>query len=95
MENLEKPTSRRTVEDLRDQLFATIDGLRDGSLDVARARAITDVAQVIVNSAKVEAEVMKATRHKGSGFLPELAAPAETTKPGQPRLVSPKGMGNG
>lgn len=84
------------MEDLRERLFATIDGLRDGSIDVARARAITDVAQVIVNSAKVETEVMKATRHRGSGFIPEaLPAPAEPTKPGQPRLVSPHGMGNG
>jgi len=84
---------RKTVEDLRDELFAALAGVRDGTVTVDKARVVAEIGQVIVNSAKVEADVMKATRHRGSGFIPELEAPEP--KPGQPRLVSPKGMGNG
>ncbi len=76
----------KTVEDLREHLFQTLEGLRNKSITIEEARAVAGVAQVIVNSAKVEAEVMKATRHRGSGFIPEIPL-----QPGQPRLVSPMG----
>ena len=52
-------TKGKTVDDLREHLFATIEGLRDGSVDVERARTISDVAQTIINSAKVEVEAAK------------------------------------
>lgn len=82
---MNEPT-KKTVEDLREHLFATMAGLRDGTVSVEKAKAIADLGQVIVNSAKVEADVMKATRHRGSGFIPEVP-----TAPGTPRLVSPMG----
>lgn len=50
---------RKNVDDLRDALFATIDALRSGAMDIERARAISDVAQTIINSAKVEVEAAK------------------------------------
>lgn len=60
------------ITDLREHLFAALRGLTDKTnpMDVDRARAVSDVAQVIINSAKVEIEHMKITgNEKGSDFI--------------------------
>lgn len=65
--------TRKTVADLRDHLFATLAALRDEKrpMDVERARAISDVAQTIINSAKVEVEYARAigAQSVGTEFL--------------------------
>lgn len=64
--------SNENITDLRGHLFAALRGLTDtkNPMDVDRARAVSDVAQVIINSAKVEIEHMKITgNEKGSGFI--------------------------
>lgn len=61
------------ITDLREHLFATLEALRDEDkpMDLERARAIADVAKVVIDSAKVEVEMVKATGHaSGSGFMP-------------------------
>lgn len=57
------------IDTLRTHLFAALDGLKSGDMDIEKAKAISGVAQVIINSAKVEVEYAKATGHKGSTFL--------------------------
>jgi len=54
---------KNKIDDLRDHLFATIEGLldKDEPLDIDRAEAVAKVAQVIVNSAKAESDFLKAT----------------------------------
>lgn len=49
------------INDLRDHLFEVIEKLKDGEIDIDKAVAIKDVAQVIVNSAKVEVDYLKVT----------------------------------
>jgi len=73
-----------TVQDLRKHLFETIMALKDPAnpMDIARAKAISDVAQVLVDTAKVEIDFMKVTGTKGTGFVPEL--PDESQKPQLP-----------
>jgi hypothetical protein len=44
--------------------------------DIDRAKAVADVAQVMINSAKVEVEFMKATGGLGSGFIENTGRPA-------------------
>lgn len=63
------------IDTLRGHLFATLDGLRNKAepLDIDRAKAISDVAQVIINTAKVEVDYAKATGAKGSNFLEKSA----------------------
>lgn len=65
------------IETLRDHLFATLADLRDKEkpLEIERAKAICEVAQVIVNSAKVEVEHCKVTDSIGSGFLEKKEEP--------------------
>lgn len=50
-----------TIETLREHLFFTLEGLRDKTspMEIERAKAISDVAQVIINSAKVEVDAAK------------------------------------
>jgi hypothetical protein len=67
---------KNKIEDLRNHLFATLEALQDEEkpMDIDRARAIADVAQVLVNSAKVEVDYIKATgQSHGSGFMPSMA----------------------
>jgi hypothetical protein len=59
-------------------------------MDVARAKAIAEVAGVIVESAKVENDFLRITGAKGTGtgFIPEKTALAAVPEPGKPRLVN-------
>ena len=64
---------KNKIEDLRNHLFATLEALQDeeNPMDIERAKAISDVAQVIVNSAKIEVDYIKALgRTEGTGFIP-------------------------
>lgn len=64
---------KNKIEDLRNHLFETLEALKDkeNPMDVQRARAIAEVAGVIVDTAMVEckyAEIVGGT--PGSTFLP-------------------------
>jgi hypothetical protein len=52
-----------TIADMREHLMQTLAALRDrdNPMDVDRARAVAQVAGVLVDSAKVEVEYIKAT----------------------------------
>jgi hypothetical protein len=65
--------ARNKIEDLRNHLFITLEGLLDEKdpIEIDRAKAVAEVAQVIVNSAKIEVDFIKATGGKtGTGFIP-------------------------
>ncbi len=49
------------MSDLRDHLFATLEGLADkeAPMDVDRAKAICNVAHALINSAKVEVRFLE------------------------------------
>ena len=70
---------KNTIDDLRNHLFATLEALQDEKkpMDIDRARAISDVARVVVDSAKAEIEFAKVTGSTtGTGFLPVVQPPA-------------------
>jgi hypothetical protein len=77
-----------TIQDLREAIFQTIEGVRNKTVPVENATVIGNLGQVIINSAKVEVELVKATQGKvkGTGFMGEVldAAPV----PGKPALPS-------
>ncbi len=54
--------AKNKITDLRDHLFETIEALKDPDkpMDLERARVISDVAQTIINTAKVEVDLVKA-----------------------------------
>jgi len=64
---------KNKIEDLRNHLFATIEALQDedNPMAIDRAKAISQMAQVIINSAKVEVDFLKVTGGiEGTGFIP-------------------------
>jgi hypothetical protein len=67
-----------TIEDLRSHLFDTIERLKDkdSPMEIDRARAITDAADSLIASAKVEIEYLKLTDQTTSGFLTPTEVPA-------------------
>ena len=67
------------ITDLRGHLFAALRGLTDkeSPMDIERARAVSDIAQTIINSAKVEVDAMRVAGGQGSGFFAALPAPGE------------------
>lgn len=67
----------KTIADLRDNLFKVLDDLSDKNASaetIARAKAVSDIAQTIINTAKVEVDYIRAAG--GTGFLNAAAAPA-------------------
>lgn len=78
---------KNRLVDLRNHLFLTLEKLNDedNPMDLERARTVADVAQVLVNSAKIEVEHMKvAGRITGTDFIP-LTAEAIDDVPVLPR----------
>lgn len=67
------------IEDLRNRLFDALDALADKEkpMEIERAKAIADVARVIVDSAKAEIQFVHATggRYVGGGFIPLAQSP--------------------
>lgn len=59
----------KNIEDLRAALFATIEGVRAGTTTVEQAKTISDLSQVIVNTAKVEVDYVRANNGGESRFM--------------------------
>lgn len=61
---------KNKIEDLRNHLFETIEMLKDKEIDVSTAKAISEVAQVIVNTAKVEIQfINRQNSNEEIGFI--------------------------
>lgn len=73
--------ARNKIADLRDHLFMALESLRDeeNPMDLDRAKTIATVAQVVINSAKVEVDFIKKTGGTGTGFIPD-AEPSTAKK---------------
>jgi len=65
----------KTIVDLREKLFDVIDALgrEEKPMEIDRAKAICEAAQVIVNSAKAESEYIRLAGGRPSGFLGQQA----------------------
>lgn len=83
-----------TINDLRAHLFDAIKGVKDNSMSLEKAKAISDISQVIVNTAKVEVQFAQVTGGKKSGFLapdgalPVIVEPEKGSDPVFPEKVS-------
>lgn len=64
---------KNKIEDLRNHLFATLEALAPDAekpMELDRAKAIADVARVIVDSARAEVAFIQATgKSEGTGFI--------------------------
>jgi hypothetical protein len=69
-----------TIETLREHLFGTLSALRDkeAPMPIDRAKAVADVAQAIINSARVEVDMINAVGAKNmspTSFIPQAPKP--------------------
>jgi uncharacterized protein with FMN-binding domain len=63
--------AKNKIQDLRDHLFETIELLKDDDkrMNIEKAKAISEVAQTIINTAKLEVDFIRAT-DKADGYYP-------------------------
>lgn len=79
------------IDKLREHLFDTLTALKDKDdpMDIERAKAISEVSQTIINSAKLEVEHMRVSgRPSSSGFIPQqelktIPGPTTAALPGR------------
>jgi hypothetical protein len=75
---------RNKIDDLRNHLFETLEALKDEDkpMDLDRARAVAEVAKVIVESAKVEVNFLRVTGAvRCTNFLPDADEQAAASRP--------------
>lgn len=78
--------AKNRIDDLRDHLFETLEALKDDEkpMDLDRARAVAEVAKVLIESAKVEVNFLKVTgAFRSTAFLPVME---DEATPARPRL---------
>lgn len=71
------------IDTLREHLFSTLNGLKDGTIDAEKAKVMGDVAQVIINSAKVEVDFIRANGGGHSNFITSDVKEITNTPTGQ------------
>jgi hypothetical protein len=80
---------KNKLSDLRNHLFETIEALKDEEkpMDIERAKAISKVAQTVLESAKVELKAIELTgAASASEFLEMERGEADRFLPGPRRL---------
>ena len=66
------------IDTLREHLFNTLQGLKSGDIDIEKAKVMGEVAQVIINSAKVEVDYIRANNGGKSEFITSLSGSKQT-----------------
>ena len=59
----------KTINDLRDAMFETMTALKEGKITIEQAKAVSEIGQVIINSAKVEVDYIRANNGGESSFI--------------------------
>jgi hypothetical protein len=59
----------KTIGDLRSTLFECIEGVRNGTLDLEKAKSINEIAKTIVETAKVEVDYLRINNGGASPFI--------------------------
>jgi hypothetical protein len=57
------------INTLREHLFATLAGVKDGTIDLDKAKVMGEISQVIVNTAKIEVDYIRANGGGKTEFL--------------------------
>lgn len=86
-----------TINDLRTTLFETLQAVKSGGIELDRAKAICDISQTIINTAKAETDFAKATGAHVRSALIESGDPHRVamTAPDRPSLVGQLAAANG
>lgn len=91
------PTEKNHIDTVRAHLIDQLQALREAPVgsqldaEISRAKALSDVAQTIVNSAKVEVEYLQKTGQTSAPFLeapPDEPYRGATGKPELPNGIT-------
>lgn len=74
-------SNAKTLDDLRAALFDTLEGVRNGSIDLDKARAINELGKTLTDTAKVEVDYLRAAGGGESAFIAS-AIGADNLPPG-------------
>lgn len=77
----------KTINDLRESLFETMEAVKNGTLDIERAKTVAELGQTVINSAKVEVQYLVAAGGTASSDFIESNRAGELPPP-------PSGDGN-
>lgn len=64
----------KNITDLRETLFETLEAVKNGSMDVEKAKQINEVAKTIVDTAKVEVDFLRVAGGGESEFIDSAMA---------------------
>lgn len=70
------------LDTLRNHMFETLQGLKDGTIDVEKAKVMGEIGQVLINTAKVEVDYIRANNGGNSKFLTSEVKQTKDTKTG-------------
>lgn len=74
----------QTIEDLRATLFATLEGVKDGTVNLDKARSINEISKTIIDTAKVEVDYIRALEGEGrSAFIQPEKGGTRPALPGE------------
>lgn len=59
----------KTIEDLRETLFSTLQAVKDGTLDLDKARAVNEIGKTLIDSARVEVDYLRTAGGGESSFI--------------------------
>ena len=77
-----------TITDLRAVLFDTLQQVKSGLIELDRAKTVSEVAQTIINTARIEVDYAKATgADVASGFI-EHQRPRISGEPPRPMSLA-------
>jgi hypothetical protein len=59
----------KTITDLRDRLFEMIDAVKNGTVDIEKAKVVNELGKTIIHSAKVEVDFLRVSDRDSSYFI--------------------------
>lgn len=65
-------SKNRTINDLREMMFDAMEGLKTGTITVEQAKALSGLGQVVISSAKVEVDYIRANNGGETPFLESI-----------------------
>lgn len=77
----------KSLNDLRAALFETLAGVKNGTMDLDRARQVNELGRTLIETAKVEVEYLKTAGGGESTFI-DSAIGANNLPPGLPSGIT-------
>lgn len=77
----------KSINDLREALFDTLQKVKDGSIDLDKARTVNEIGKTLIESAKVEVDYLRVTGGGESAFI-DAAIGADNLPEGLPNGIT-------